>query len=237
MTQTTAVRGIAWAPGWTVPYLYGDFHAPLYFHSTSWRNPNNGAIPIVRTRANRQAGMSGSWPVILPQLLDARYAGPVIFGNEPELAEQDNTPFSIFVNEYREACALVKGSGIWFVAGNYVMHIYTVKFANSGLRKQDVVGMHFYQIWNGFRYPMAVIDNVLKQLPERHRQTIWVTEYGLDNGWQDGQIRRYVNEIEQHPAVVAALAYTSYSDQVQYRFYANKERGVTRTGTVLASIA
>lgn len=249
-----AVRGIAWAPAWTVPYLRDDFGATLFFHSqtTQARWWPQGGVPVVRSAEHQRAGKYG-WVRHLAALVDAGYQGPVIFGNEPDRPDQDAATPESMAGQYLAAAAwlsrvfpsMVPGGhrrGIQLIAGNAISQAWTAEFVRhiGHLRPGDALGVHIYEDarlpsderwqWPGerLRRLAAAVGDVGQ---------MWVTEYGVERAWPVDVVRRYVEEIETHPRVSHAFAFTSHPGTDQghagrFGLYADGSMKLTTAGEV-----
>lgn len=224
-----AVRGVAWAPGWTVPFLKEDFGATTFFHSatTAPRWWPDGGIPIVRTVEHGRAGRFG-WVRQLAALVDAGYGGFVIFGNEPDRPDQDAAAVESYAWQYRLAAAWLDRAGgprfsireprprIDLVVGNAISATYTAELLRRvTLRPRDVLGIHIYQearhpLQPGWLWPGAWIERLQVLAGAAWPGQVWVTEYGVEKAWELDVARRFVDEVETCAEVTHAFAFTTH---------------------------
>lgn len=228
--STKVVRGIAWAPNWTVPYINSDFGAKFYFHSQSYKTSawSTGGIPVVRTNENDRSAEFG-WVALLKGLVTNAYKGYVIFGNEPDRWDQDNATVESMAQQYKvasdwltKACGPTMGirpmlgPDIKLVVGNAIDPGYTAQLAEKiTLRPQDEWGIHIYENARlpgdpGWTWPKDRLDRLKSLMGARFPNKLWVTEYGLEKAWPTSVTERYLQEIEQHPNVSHAFVYTTH---------------------------
>ncbi len=215
-----------------------DFGANMYYHSGTWRVPNQNSIPIVRSLPGHREDIANQ----LLYLKSIRWNGLVILANEPDMVDQDNIKFpKDLAGLYWYATQILPDAT--FIVPNAIDLNYLDEFLDyAAIRSKDRIGIHIYQ---GNRY-----DNVhtwptdwiarLEAILGKHNidNRYWISEVGLAEVWTRNISTRYVSEILSSDAEVACIYTTNcgtYLSGCGWDLYGS-DGGLTTGGNALASI-
>lgn len=125
---------MAWS-GKFLAAAQADFGWQFYYHSATWRRPSGGAIPVVRA-------MPADRALFARQLLELRaadYDGLVLLANEPDMADQDDTPPDVLVGLYWYAQRVLYQDAT-FILPNTIDRAYLDQFLSlTRIRTKDVI--------------------------------------------------------------------------------------------------
>ena len=215
-----------------------DFSANMYYHSGTWRVPNQNGIPIVRSLPGHREDIANQ----LLYLKSINWKGLVILANEPDMVDQDSVTFpKDLAGLYWYATQILPDAT--FIVPNTIDLNYLDEFLDYAvIRSKDRIGIHIYQ---GNRYdnvhtwPTAWITR-LEAILSKHNidNKYWISEVGLAEVWTRNISTRYVSEILSSNAEVACIYTTNcgtYLSGCGWDLYGS-DGGLTTGGNALASI-
>lgn len=199
---------MAWS-GKFLAAAQADFGWQFYYHSATWRRPGGGAIPVVRA-------MPADRALFARQLLELRtadYNGLVLLANEPDMADQDDTPPDVLVGLYWYAQRVLPDAT--FIVPNTIDHAYLDQFLSlTRIRTKDVIGVHIYQggpdTTGPHTWPAVWLDDV-EAILARHgvHNPYWVSEVGPPETWRPDDLARYYRELFASQAEVVCVYTTN----------------------------
>ncbi|MBP6468933.1 MAG: hypothetical protein KBE23_03235 [Chloroflexi bacterium] len=199
---------MAWS-GKFLAEAQADFGWQFYYHSSTWRRPGDGAIPVVRA-------MPADRALFARQLLELRaadYDGLVLLANEPDMADQDDTPPDVLVGLYWYAQRVLPDAT--FIVPNAIDRAYLDQFLSlTRIRTKDVIGVHIYQggpdTAGPHTWPAVWLDEV-EAILARHdvHNPYWVSEVGPPETWRPDDLARYYDELFTSRAEVVCVYTTN----------------------------
>ena len=215
-----------------------DFNANMYYHSGTWRVPNQNSIPIVRSLPGHREDIANQ----LLYLKSINWKGLVILANEPDMVDQDNVTFpKDLAGLYWYATQVLPDAT--FIVPNTIDLNYLDEFLDyATIRSKDRIGIHIYQ---GNRYdnvhtwPTDWITRLEVILSEHNIDNrYWISEVGLAEVWTRDINTRYVSEILSSDAEVACFYTTNcgaYIPGCGWDLY-DKNGNLTIAGNVLKEL-
>jgi hypothetical protein len=226
---------------WSALYLdaaRADFGWQFYYHYSTWRQPADAVVPIVRSRPGGREDIAEQ----LLYLKSIGWSGLVILANEPDMPDQDAiaSPKDM-AGLYWYATQILPDAT--FITPNTIDTAYLDEFLDyATMRRKDRVGVHIYQgaagtavhTWPGAW--MAIVDGILA----RHGVTnqLWISEAGIDETWAGATARAYAAQLMHSRAEVVCIYTTNHGTWEPGRGYDlyNAAGELTPGGQALMSV-